>query len=72
MRAGSVITEPLELFAMLQIIANNNIRAEGAAAIEALRGNRVLNKLNICGNELGDEGAKAIRDAVSGREGLYM
>ena len=38
--------------------ADNNIRAEGAAAIaEALRGDGVLTDLNLWGHDIGDEGA---------------
>ena len=51
----------------------DNIRAEGAAAIaEALRGNEVLKNIDLSYNNLGDEGRKAIHDAVSGREGFEL
>ena len=44
---------------------NNNIRAEGAAAIaEALRGNRVLKNIDLRGNSLGTEGWCAIFAAL--------
>ena len=45
------------------------------AIAKALEVNGVLKALYMQGNNLGDEGAKAIRDAVSGREEgfeLYM
>ena len=49
-------------------LGNNRIRAEGVTAIaEALRGNEVLTTLDLCANDLGDEGKGVIRGAVSGR-----
>ena len=54
-------------------LGNNRIRAEGVTAIaEALRGNEVLTTLDLCANDLGDEGKGVIRDAVSGREGFKL
>ena len=54
-------------------LRRNNIGDEGATAIgEALRGNGVLNNIDLCYNDLGDEGKGVIRDAVSGREGFKL
>jgi len=51
----------------------NGIGEEGAKALaSALRVNGVLTILNLCDNDLGDEGEGVIRDAVSGRVGFEL
>ena len=51
----------------------NDIGDEGAMALaSALRVNGVLKSINLEYNNLGDEGEKAIRDAVSGRVGFEL
>ena len=55
------------------LIGGNSIRVEGAKAIaEALKVNAVLTKLDIQVNNMGDEGKKAVRDAVKDRSGFEL
>jgi len=54
-------------------LARNGIDDAGAEALaSALRVNGVLTILNLCDNDLGDEGEGVIRDAVSGRVGFEL
>ena len=55
-------------------LANNAIGRQGAKAIgKALEVNEVLTTLDLRLNfGIGDEGKKAIQDAVSGREGFKL
>ena len=54
-------------------ISENIIGVEGAKAIgKALAINAVLKTLIINYNNLGDEGERVIRDAVSGRVGFEL
>ena len=44
----------------------NSLRAKGGAALaEGLKGNSVLNKVDIGWNGLGDEGAKAVGEMLA-------
>ena len=55
---------------MLQI---NSIGDDGAKAIaEALKVNPVLTKLYLWGNNMGETGEKAVRDAVKDRSGFEL
>ena len=55
-------------------LRDSRISDAGAAAIaEALRANEVLTSIDLRRrNNLGDEGKKAIQDAVSGRGGFKL
>ena len=54
-------------------IANCFIGPTGAAEIaEYVSGSGVLKNIDLSYNNLGDEGRKAIHDAVSGREGFEL